>query len=143
MSVVTHDAHPSLALLTIAREVELGVARVLEPHGLTLRKFSILQWTGGSAGVSATELARRLRSTPDDLRMLVRSMVDAGLLRSSTGGSGHEPLLAITPAGSALLAELDIRLRELDERSFATAELEDVAHAVVAATTEPDRAPED
>lgn len=135
--------HPSLALLSIARGIELEVARVLEPHGLTLRKFAILQRAGQSSGVSATDLARRLRSTPDDLRALIRSLVDADLLRSNTGGSGHEPLLGITPSGSALLAQLDARLRELDERSFATPELDEVARAVVAATAEPDRAPED
>jgi DNA-binding MarR family transcriptional regulator len=142
---VTSPSHPSIDLLRIARDVELEVARVLEPHGLTLRKYGILHLLGDVPGLSVTDLARRQRTTPDDLRMLLRALTDAGLVRQAASGSGHEPLLALTPRGATALTGVDAALSELDARLFADAgpERSELAATVAAAVAEPVREPQD
>jgi DNA-binding MarR family transcriptional regulator len=140
---VTGPSHPSIDLLRIARDVELEVARVLEPHGLTLRKYGILHELGDVPGLSVTELARRLRTTVDDLRILLRALTDAGHVKQAASGSGHEPLLALSPRGSTVLREVDAALTALDERLFADAEGRDLAAAVAAVMAEPVREPQD
>jgi DNA-binding MarR family transcriptional regulator len=140
---VTGPSHPSIDLLRLARDVELEVARVLEPHGLSLRKYGILQRLGDVPGLSTTELARRLRTTPDDLRVLTRALTDGGLVKQAASGSGHEPLLALTPRGSDVLRTVDAALTELDGRLFADRERSDLASAVAAIMAEPVREPQD
>ena len=140
---MTSPAHPSVDLLRVARDVELAVARVLEPHGLTLRKYGILQRLDDVPGLSTTDLARRLRTTPADLRILLRALTDAGLVRQAPSGSGHEPLLALSPAGSRTLAQVDAALSALDAELFADAERADLAAAVAALVAEPAREPQD
>jgi DNA-binding MarR family transcriptional regulator len=140
---VTGPAHPAIDLLRIARDVELAVARVLEPHGLTLRKYGILQLLGDVPGLSAGELARRQRTTVDDLRVLLRSLTDAGLVRQAASGSGHAPLIALSPAGSRTLHAVDARLTDLDAELFAGPERAALAAAVAEAVAQPVREPQD
>jgi DNA-binding MarR family transcriptional regulator len=140
---VSAAGHPSVDLLRISRDVELAVARVLEPHGLTLRKYGILHELGDVPGLSATELARRQRTTPGDLRVLLRSLADAGLVTRAASGSGHEPLLALSRAGSATLHAVDAALTTLDAQLFADPDRADLAAAVAAIVAEPVREPQD
>ncbi len=140
---MSSPGHPSIDLLRIARDVELAVARVLEPHGLTLRKYGILHELGDVPGLSTTDLARRQRTTPDDLRVLLRALTDAGLVKQAASGSGHEPLLALTPAGSAALTAVDTRLGALDAELFADPERAELAAAVRAVVADPVREPQD
>lgn len=140
---MSSPAHPSVDLLRVARDVELAVARVLEPQGLTLRKYGILRELGDVPGLSATELARRQRTTVDDLRRLLRSLTDAGLVSRAASGSGHEPLLALSRAGAAMLAGVDAALSALDAELFADDERAALAAAVAAVVAEPAREPQD
>lgn len=140
---MTSPGHPSIDLLRIARDVELAVARVLEPQGLTLRKYGILRELGDVPGLSTRDLARRQRTTPDDLRVLLRALADAGHVKQAASGSGHEPLLALTPAGSRTLAAVDAALSELDGALFADPDRAELAAAVAAVVAVPVRAPQD
>jgi DNA-binding MarR family transcriptional regulator len=140
---VTGPSHPAIDLLRIARDVELAVARVLEPHGLTLRKYGILRELGDVPGLSAGELARRQRTTVDDLRVLLRSLTDAGLVKQAASGSGHEPLIALSPVGSKILTTVDAGLAALDADLFTGPERSELAAAVAAVVAEPVRAPQD
>jgi len=140
---VSAPAHPSVDLLRVARDIELEVARVLEPRGLTLRKYGILSALGDTPGLSVGDLARRQRTTPDDLRMLLRALTDAGVVRQAASGSGHEPLIALTSAGSGALTAVDAALAELDARLFAGGEGAELAAAVRAIVAEPVREPAD
>jgi len=140
---VTGPSHPAIDLLRVARDVELAVARVLEPHGLTLRKYGILRELGDVPGLSTGELARRQRTTVDDLRVLLRSLTDAGLVKQAASGSGHEPLIALSAAGSRTLATVDAGLSALDAELFAGPERSELAAAVRAVVAEPVRAPQD
>lgn len=140
---MSSPGHPSVDLLRVARDVELAVARVLEPHGLTLRKYGILRELGEVPGLSATELARRQRTTVDDLRLLLRSLTDVGLVSHAASGSGHEPLLALSRAGSATLTAVDAALTALDADLFADDERAALAAAVAAVVAEPVREPQD
>ena len=140
---MSSPGHPSIDLLRVARDVELAVARVLEPHGLTLRKYGILRDLGDTPGLSTTDLARRQRTTPDDLRVLLRALTDAGLVRQAASGSGHEPLIALGPAGSATLTTVDAALSRLDARLFSSPEGSGLAAAVADVVAEPVREPQD
>lgn len=140
---MTSAAHPSVDLLRVAREVELAVARVLEPQGLTLRKYGILQRLGDVPGLSTTDLARRLGTTPGDLRILLGALTDAGLVKQAASGSGHEPLLALTPAGSRALARTDAALTVLDTELFTGPERAGLATAIAAVVADPMREPQD
>lgn len=140
---MTGPSHPAIDLLRVAREVELAVARVLEPHGLTLRKYGILRDLGDTPGLSTAELARRQRTTVDDLRVLLRSLTDAGLVKQAASGSGHEPLIALSPTGSRTLSTVDAALSALDAELFAGPERGDLAAAVAAVVAEPAREPQD
>jgi DNA-binding MarR family transcriptional regulator len=140
---VTSPRQPSIDLLRIARDVELAVARVLEPHGLTLRKYGILRELGDVPGLSTRDLARRQRTTPDDLRVLLRALTDVGHVKQAASGSGHEPLLALTPAGSRTLTAVDAALSELDATLFADPDRAELAAAVAVVVAEPVRAPQD
>jgi DNA-binding MarR family transcriptional regulator len=140
---VTGPTHPAIDLLRIAREVELAVARVLEPHGLTLRKYGILRELGEVPGLSAGELARRQRTTVDDLRVLLRSLTDAGLVKQAASGSGHAPLIALSAEGSRILTTVDAGLAALDAELFAGTERSELAAAVAAVVAEPVREPQD
>jgi DNA-binding MarR family transcriptional regulator len=140
---VSSPGHPSIDLLRVARDVELAVARVLEPHGLTLRKYGILRELGEVPGLSTRDLARRQRTTPDDLRVLLRALTDAGLVKQAASGSGHEPLLALSPAGSRALTAVDAVLGDLDAELFAGPERAELAAAVAAVVAEPVREPQD
>jgi DNA-binding MarR family transcriptional regulator len=135
--------HPGIELIGLARGVDLEVARLLDARGLTARGYGVLSDLGDSPGRSVAELARRRGSTPDDLRLLLRTLQDAGLLREARSGSGHEPLLALTARGSETLHALDAALTELDARLFAGEDGERLAAAVLAATAEPEREPVD
>jgi DNA-binding MarR family transcriptional regulator len=130
---------PTVALLTLSRAAELELARLLEPHGLTLRKFLILGRVSAVPGISTADLARRSGLAPDDVRPMLRALRDAGLTRAADERSAT---VAITPAGSRLLASLEGSISEIDERLF-PGDRSDLAAALLGATAEPTAEPQD
>jgi len=130
---------PTVALLTLSRAAELEMARLLEPHGLTLRKFLILGRVSAVPGISTADLARRSGLAPDDVAPMLRSLRDAGLTRAADERSAT---VAITPAGTRLLATLGAAISELDTRLF-PGERSDLAAALLDATAEPHAEPQE
>jgi DNA-binding MarR family transcriptional regulator len=119
---------PTIALVTLARAAEIDVARILEPAGLSLRKFVILQRLSSVPGATTPDLARAVGISADEVAPMLRAMTTAGLIRA-----GRDGILSVSDAGSMALQRVDGALADLDESLFAgRAEL---ASAVLDATT--------
>lgn len=123
---------PTVALLTVSRAAELAIARVLEPHGLTLRKYGILAHVAETPGLSVGALARRAEVSTQAVQTAIRGLVDAGLVRSVVASGGHAAQLSATARGSQLLTTVDAAVAEIDERTFAAPGMADVAAALAA-----------
>lgn len=133
---------PTLALVRLSRRAELEVARLLEPHGLTVRKHRMLELIAATPGVSHAALARSTGMETRGIPAAVRALTQHGLVRERREG-GVSGVLSITADGSALLRRLEAELARVDAEVFATDDLREVARAVLAATAAPDRAPQD
>lgn len=105
---------PTIALLTLARAVEVDAARILEPFGLSVRKLLMLQRLLATPGATAGDLARTVGLTTDEVAPLLRTMVSAGLVRQARDGA-----MSATTLGEQSVARVDAALAELDARTFA------------------------
>jgi DNA-binding MarR family transcriptional regulator len=125
---------PTIALLTVSRAAEVRIAGLLEPHGLTLRKYGILEHIAATPGLSMSDLARRSAITVQSVHTLIRSLVDAGLVQSKVEGSGHAAQISATPAGVVLLDRIADAVEKLDAELFADPEMREVSGALAALT---------
>jgi DNA-binding MarR family transcriptional regulator len=125
---------PTIALLTMSRTAEVRIAALLEPHGLTLRKYGILGQIAATPGLSMSDLARRSAITVQSVHTLIGSLVDAGLVQSKAGGGGHAAQISATPAGVALIDRIAVAVEELDAELFADPEMREVSAALAALT---------
>lgn len=136
---------PTIALLTVSRMAEVQIASLLEPHGLTLRKYGILGHIASTPGLSMSDLARRSSITVQSVHALIGSLADAGLVQSNVEGSGHAAQIRATPAGIALLARISQSVEQLDAQLFAGEEMEELSRAlsVIAEARMPRGEPQD
>jgi DNA-binding MarR family transcriptional regulator len=125
---------PTIALLTVSRAAEVRIAGLLEPHGLTLRKYGILEHIATTPGLSMSDLARRSAITVQSVHTLIGSLVDAGLVQSKVEGSGHAAQISATPAGVVLLDRIADAVEKLDAELFADPEMREVSAALAALT---------
>lgn len=121
---------PTIALVTIARVVEVQLADLLEPHGLTLRKYGILGHIASTPGLSLSDLARRSRITVQSVHVIIRALTDEGLVRSSTEANGLAAQVTVTSKGADLLGRLRVELAAFDEQTFGTPEWQDLARTL-------------
>jgi DNA-binding MarR family transcriptional regulator len=105
---------PTIALLTLARTVEVDAARILEPAGLSVRKLQLLQRLLTTPGATPGDLARTVGLTTDEVGPLLRTMVSAGLIKQARDGA-----LSVTSDGERAVARVDAALADLDARTFA------------------------
>jgi DNA-binding MarR family transcriptional regulator len=136
---------PAVALVTAARDVEVRLAALLEPHALTLRKYAVLQRIATTPGLSLADLARGARSTERGVATIVRALVDSGWARAGSGPGGLPAQVTATRDGIALLDRLRREIAELDGETFATPAGELLADALAGVDREarPQGAPED
>ncbi|MGE3192075.1 MAG: MarR family winged helix-turn-helix transcriptional regulator [Microbacteriaceae bacterium] len=125
---------PTIALLTVSRIAEVRIAALLEPHGLTLRKFAILGHIAATPGLSMSDLARRSAITVQSVHTLIGSLVDAGLVQSKVEGSGHAAQISATAAGVALLDRIAEAVEALDAELFADPQMREVSAALAVLT---------
>jgi DNA-binding MarR family transcriptional regulator len=136
------DFSPTVALLALSRRAEVRVAGLLEPRGLTLRGYLVLAAIAANPGVTRSALARRTGATTEGVDAAVRRLVSDGLVRSAASGS-HARQLTATAAATPLLAELASGIAALDAELFDGPDLRAVADALLVATAEPAREPQD
>jgi DNA-binding MarR family transcriptional regulator len=136
---------PAVALVTAARDVEVRLAALLEPHALTLRKYAVLQRIATTPGLSLADLARGARSTERGVATIVRALVESGWARAGNGPGGLPAQVTATRDGIALLERLRREIAALDEETFATRAGGALADALAAAEREarPTAPPED
>lgn len=91
---------PTIALVTLARSVEIELAALLEPHGLSLRSYGILGFVSATPGVSLDDLARRTRLGADSVSVAIRGLAEQGLVRTAAGRGGGP---TVTRTGSEVL----------------------------------------
>lgn len=127
---------PSVALVTAARDVEVRLAALLEPHALTLRKYAVLQRIATTPGLSLADLARGARTTERGVGTIVRALVESGWARSGLGPGGLPAQIVVTPAGSTLLDRLRREVAALDDESFDSPAGRDLRVALIAVEAE-------
>jgi DNA-binding MarR family transcriptional regulator len=121
---------PAIALVTAARVVELQLASLQEPHGLTLRTYAILGHISATPGLSLSDLGRRSRITAQSVHVAIRSLTEAGLVRSTREASGLAAPVTVTPAGAALLATLHRQVAAFDAETFASPSWQELSRAL-------------
>jgi DNA-binding MarR family transcriptional regulator len=127
---------PSIALVTLSRVVEVQLAGLLEPHGLTLRKYGVLGHIAATPGLSLSDLGRRSRITVQSVHTIIRSLAEAGLVRSATEANGLPAQVTVTAAGDALLARLRAEIAEADAATFGSATWQGLSEALGAILAE-------
>ncbi|MDQ0710091.1 DNA-binding MarR family transcriptional regulator [Arthrobacter woluwensis] len=124
---------PSLALTILAGGVQQDIARILAEHGMNPRKHGALGHIHREPGISISELARRSGITAQSMHTLIASLIADDLVQSTIPRPGAPASLAVTDAGTHLLAAIRAELAVLDERLFgpaAPAEWQALARAV-------------
>lgn len=101
---------PTIALVTLARVVEVRVASLLERHGLTLRGYRLLARVAATPGISVSDLGRRSQDSADAVRVLLKRLVDAGWVTSPRGTDQ----VTLTPAGADLATRVGRDIADLD-----------------------------
>ncbi len=109
---------PTIALLTAARIAEAALTRVLEPHGLTPRKYGVLGHIAATPGLSLSELARRSGITVQSVHTLIGSLAEAGLVESVVEGTGRAARLTVTGQGATTLQQIATEVAGLDAHLF-------------------------
>jgi DNA-binding MarR family transcriptional regulator len=103
-----HEA--AVAILHTADVVRRRLSGTVEPFGITLQQFNVLRILrgGGEAGVATLDVAERMvEQTPGITRLLDRLEAKALVRRQRCPTDRRQNLCWITPAGRALLEQLD------------------------------------
>jgi DNA-binding MarR family transcriptional regulator len=103
-------AEATIGLLRTADRVRREIARVVEPHGITLQQYNVLRILRGAGeeGLPTLEIAARMvEETPGITRLMDRLELKALVLRKRCAKDRRQVLCWITPDGLSLLARLD------------------------------------
>lgn len=96
----------------------MGVKQaVLRPVGLTVAQYAALLALHGQPGISAAELARRCRVTPQTMTTILRNLESAGLIERIPHELHRNVLeTRLTEAGRTAFAEADKRASAVERR---------------------------
>jgi MarR family transcriptional regulator, organic hydroperoxide resistance regulator len=104
-----------VALARTADQMRRALARVIEPHGITLQQYNVLRILRGAGadGLPTLEIASRMvERAPGVTRLLDRLEAKALVRRQRSALDRRQILCWITPAGLDLLDELDAPMQE-------------------------------
>ncbi|MGQ0647371.1 MAG: MarR family winged helix-turn-helix transcriptional regulator [Gemmatimonadaceae bacterium] len=100
-----------LSILRTAAVVRRPVARVLEDRGLSMAQYNVLRILRGSgdAGLPTLSIRDRMIEEAAGITRLIDRLEESALVRRARGSSTdkRQVYCRITPAGQALLRELD------------------------------------
>ena len=111
----------ALAVLRAADLVRKSAARVVEPHGVTLQQYNVLQILQGAGqdGLPTLEVATRLiEETPGVTRLMDRLEAKAFIRRQRCPQDRRQHLCWLTGDGAELLARLTPAIAAALERTF-------------------------
>lgn len=100
----------TVGLLRTADMVRREIARIVEPHGITIQQFNVLRILrgAGEAGLPTLEIAERMvEETPGITRLMDRLERKKLVRRKRCATDRRQVLCFITPDGLALLRGLD------------------------------------
>lgn len=105
-----------VALLRTTDLVRRGLARTVEPHGITLQQYNVLRiLRGADAPLPTLEVAERmLEQTPGITRLIDRLEAKQLVARARRPEDRRQVLCRITERGLRLLAALDGPMRRAD-----------------------------
>jgi DNA-binding MarR family transcriptional regulator len=111
-----------VSLLRTADQLKRDFASLVEPHGLTLQQFNVLRILRGAGpkGLPTLDIAERMiEQAPGITRLLDRLEKKALVRRERCPEDRRQVLVAITPGGLRLLADLDGPVAEADDALLA------------------------
>jgi DNA-binding MarR family transcriptional regulator len=110
-----------IALLRTADVLRRSLARVVEPHGITLQQYNVLRILRGAGGEGLPTLevgVRMIEETPGVTRLLDR-LEGKGLVRRKRCPEDRRQVLCFaTPAALRLLDALEEPMSEADRRAL-------------------------
>jgi MarR family transcriptional regulator, organic hydroperoxide resistance regulator len=110
-----------ISLQKIANALSLETEQLLKPHGLTGTQYNVLRILRGAEpdGLPCSGIGERMISHDPDMTRLLDRMEKRGLLfRARQTQDRRIVKTRITPAGLALLKNLDQPVRDLHKRQF-------------------------
>ena len=107
-------------LVRSADQLSRAFARLFKAHDLSGTQYNVLRILRGSpSGLLCGEVAERMITRDPDITRLLCRLETRGLISRSRQEKDRRMVLArITPAGLALLADLDAPVRELHRRQL-------------------------
>jgi DNA-binding MarR family transcriptional regulator len=107
---------PVLALLVTARHWESALTAALAELDLTPRTYALLGHVKSSPGISFSELARRSRTSVQNVHVAVKTLTERGLVHDDTAHAGTASTLRISKAGQQVLTRAHRRRGAIDDR---------------------------
>ncbi len=109
-----------VALARTADQMRRSLARVVEPHGITIQQYNVLRILRGAGadGLPTLEIAARMVERAPGVTRLLDRLETKALVRRERGPRDRRQILCwITQAGLGVLDELDGPVRE-NARAF-------------------------
>lgn len=110
-----------VSVLRTAAVLEHAIGEALKPFGLTGTQYNVLRILrgAGASGLCGREVGQRLVSQVPDVSRLLERMAEQGLIVRERDENDRRHVTArITPAGLALLDEVEPRLAEVERARF-------------------------
>ena len=107
-----------VGLLLTADRMRRDLARVVEPHGLTLQQYNVLRILrgAGAKGLPTLDIAERMiEQAPGITRLLDRLEKKELVRRERCARDRRQVLVVITPSGLRLLHDLDAPMAKADD----------------------------
>ena len=96
-------------------------APILGAAGLSMWEYAIMTEVASSAAVSQRELSRRTRRDPTRLGQHLDDLVTRGLISRQRSRDQRQRTVCITPNGRALLTEVRLSIRAVEDELLHTA----------------------
>jgi DNA-binding MarR family transcriptional regulator len=115
----SRNQEAAISLLVAAERLRRSITRIVEPSGVTLQQYNVLRILRGAHPDPLPTLeiaARMIESTPGVTRLLDRLESKGWVRRDRCIEDRRQVHCRITPAGLALLAELDAAIDLVDDR---------------------------
>jgi MarR family transcriptional regulator, organic hydroperoxide resistance regulator len=120
----TSTAHEALlSVLRTAAVVQRVTAQVVESTGITVQQYNVLRILrgAGEAGLPTLAIRDRMIEEAAGITRLLDKLESAGhVVRERSTPDRRQVLCQITPAGLALLADLDAPMEAMTESAFST-----------------------
>ena len=113
----------AIALLRTASVVRRAIARVVEPHGLSLAQYNALRIVrgAGAGGVATLAIRDRMIEEGTTITRLLDRLESAGLIRRERSVPDRRQVVCrVTDAGKKLLDKLDPLVDAADEATMAS-----------------------